>query len=364
MKSSKRFLSLVLAGVMIFSFALLATGCGSTSVSSESASTSSPSSEPASSEDNGYGSFTIKVGGTVPETHPITKAQYLFEEIVERESDGSIQVEVYPNAQLGTGREMVEAVQMQNVDMGETTLAPFSSWTDEFSLLALPFLFNDREHAFRVVDSEIGKTMADNVAEITGVRVLGYWENGIRMLTNAKRPVRSTEDLDGMKIRVMENPLYLNLFSAIGANPMPMAFGELYTALQQKTIDGQDNPYAIVSTNKFYEIQPYMTELGHVFDFTGFLVNEDWYQALSEKDRELIDAAAAEATVYQRNEAAKYADEAKQTVLDAGVQIEELTLEEREAFRAASASVYDWFREEGSPVTDMDTFLDAVDAEK
>jgi tripartite ATP-independent transporter DctP family solute receptor len=367
MKKFKRMISLVLVCLMV---AVMAAGCGSASSSSSNeasntsaaSSTSTASSSDSSTEESGYGSFTIKVGGTVPETHPITKAQYLFEEIVERESGGSIQVEVYPNAQLGTGREMIEAVQMGNVDMGETTLAPFSSWTDEFSLLALPFLFDDREHAFKVVDSDIGKKMADNVAEITGVRVLGYWENGIRMLTNAKRPVRSPEDLNGMKIRVMENPLYLNLFTAIGANPMPMAFGELYTALQQKTIDGQDNPYAIVATNKFYEIQPYMTELGHVFDFTGFLVNEEWYQALSAKDRELIDSAAAEATAYQREQAALYSEEAKQTVLDAGVQIEELTSDEREVFREASASVYDWFREEGKPVTDMDEFLDAVDA--
>lgn len=310
---------------------------------------------------NEYEEMIILVGGTVPDIHPITRALYMFEEIVERESGGAMKVEVYPSAQLGTGREMVEAIQMGNIHMGESTIAPFASWTDEFSLLALPFLFDSREHAFRVVDSDLGRQMADNVAELTGVRVIGFWENGIRQLTNGKKPVRSPEDLKGMKIRVMENPLYLNLFTAIGSNPMPMAFGELYTALQQKTIDGQDNPYAIVATNKFYEIQPYMTELGHVFDFSGFMINEEWYQGLGDKERALIDKAVAEATAYQREEAVKYELEAKKIVEETGVKIEVLTSEERDIFREASKSVYDWFGEEGKPVTDMDCFLKQVD---
>jgi tripartite ATP-independent transporter DctP family solute receptor len=350
-------ISLIMVIAMIATMMVWAVGCSSTPAEPQTTANGATSqgSEPS------YEKMTIKVGGTVPESHPITKAQFLFKEIVERESDGAMKVEVYPSGQLGAGREMVEAVQLGNIQMGETTIAPFSSWTGEFSLMALPFLFDDREHAFRVADSEMGKQMADNVAEITGVRVLGFWENGIRQLTNGTRPVRTPADLNGMKIRVMENPLYLNLFTAIGANPMPMAFGELYTALQQKTIDGQDNPYAITATNKFYEIQPYMTELGHVFDFTGFLINEEWYQGLGEKERELIDKASAEATAYQREEAKKYETEAKKTVEDAGVQIEVLTPEEREEFRKASASVYDWFREEGKPVTGMDEFLKAVD---
>lgn len=355
MKNFKKGISLFLVLAMMFSMASLLTACGS----KEASGSSNQSSGTASSD---YKSMTIKVGGTVPENHPITKAQYKFEEIVEKESGGAIQVEVYPNAQLGTGREMVENVKMGNIQMGETTIAPFSSWTGEFSLFALPFLFDSREHAFRVADSDLGKQMADNVAEITGVRVIGFWENGIRQLTNATKPVRSPEDMKGLKIRVMENPLYLNLFKAMGANPMPMAFGELYTALQQKTIDGQDNPYAITATNKFYEIQPYMTELGHVFDFTGFLINEEFYKGLGEKEKALIDKAAAEATAYQRAEAVKYEAEAKKTVEAAGTKIEVLTPEEREAFRKASASVYDWFRAEGKPVTNMEDFLKQVDA--
>ncbi len=354
MKNFKKRISLLLALTMILSMSTFLTACGGNEAPSSSQGTESTSSE--------YAKMTIKIGGTVPDEHPITKAQYLFEEIVEKESGGSMQVEVYPNAQLGTGREMVEAVQLGNIQMGETTIAPFSSWTGEFSLLALPFLFDSREHAFKVVDSELGKQMSDNVAEITGVRVISFWENGIRQLTNANHPVRTPADLNGLKIRVMENPLYLNLFTAMGANPMPMAFGELYTALQQKTIDGQDNPYAITATNKFYEIQPYMTELGHVFDFTGFLINEKWYQSLGEKEKALIDKAAAEATTFQREEAIKYEAQAKKIVVDAGTKIEVLTPEEREAFREASASVYDWFKKEGKPVTEMEYFLEQVDS--
>jgi tripartite ATP-independent transporter DctP family solute receptor len=359
MKNFKRTISLMLILTMVFSMTVLMSACTSKETAVDIGGTTSNNDAKPAEE---YESMTIKVGGTVPETHPITKAQYLFEQIVEEGSGGAMQVEVYPNAQLGTGREMIEAVQLGNIQMGETTLAPFSGWTDEFSLLSLPFLFDDREHAFRVADSELGKQMSDNVAELTGVRVIGFWENGIRQLTNATHSVRKPSDLNGLKIRVMENPLYLNLFTAMGANPMPMAFGELYTALQQKTIDGQDNPYAITATNKFCEIQPYMTELGHVFDFTGFLINEEWYQGLGEKEKALIDKASAEATAFQREEAIKYEQEAKKIVEDAGVQIEVLTSEEREAFRTASASVYDWFRKDGKSVTNMDEFLEQVDS--
>lgn len=352
MEKFKKSISLLLVLAMVFSTSVILAACDKNGIEINQG--NSGLSE--------YANMTIRVGGTVPDEHPITKAQYLFEEIVERESGGAMQVEVFTNSQMGTGREMIEAIQMGNLQMGETTIAPFSGWTDEFSLFALPFLFDSREHAFKVADSEIGKQMSDNVAEKTNVRVIGYWENGIRQLTNSKRPVKTPQDMSGLKIRVMENPIYLQTFKELGSNPMPMAFGELYTALQQLTIDGQDNPYAITSTNKFYEIQPYMTELGHVFDFTGFLINEEWYQSLGEKERALIDKASAEATAFQREEAVKYEQEAKKIIEDYGTQIDVLTDEERQAFRDVSAPVYDWFRENSETITNMDDFLEKVDS--
>jgi tripartite ATP-independent transporter DctP family solute receptor len=341
---TKKLIALLLALAMVFTMA----ACGGGEEAGESE----------------YASMTIKIGGTVPEEHPLTMGLYKFKEIVEAESGGAMKVEVFPNGQLGTGRELVEAIQLGNVDMAECTLSAYSSFTDEFTMLSLPFLFKNRESAYAFMDSEMAAQMSANVADMTGVRVMAYWENGIRMLTNGKRTVTSPEDMVGLKIRVMESPIYLKSFTAMGANPMPMAFGELYTALQQNTIDGQDNPYTITVTNKFYEIQPFMTDLGHVFDITGFQANEEWYASLGEKEKELIDKATLEATAYQREQAIAAEGINKQTIIDGGVELTILTDEQRAVFRESCSSVYDWFRAEGKPITDLDAFLEAVEATK
>lgn len=312
--------------------------------------------------ESGYPSMTIKVGGTVPDEHPLSMGLYEFERLVEEGSDGAIQVEVYTNGQMGTGRELVEAVQLGNVEMCEVTLSAFASFSDEFSMLSMPFLFKNRETAYAFVDGEFAKTMSDNVANETGVTVMEYVENGIRQLTNSKKTVTAPADMKGLKIRVMESDVYLKMFEAMGASPMPMAFGELYTALQQKTIDGQDNPYTIVVTNKFYEIQPYMSDLSHTFDLTGYMANTEWLNGLDEATKALIVDAMAQAADYERNASIEAETANKQTIVDNGVELTELTDEQRAAFKDACQSVYEWFEAEGKPISDFGEFQEAVAA--
>lgn len=342
---SKNILILLITFVLVFSLA--ACGGGEAEEKSGSAAADEP--------------IMIKFAGTVPDDHPITQAQYRFKEELEKLTDGKVIVEIYPNAQLGTGRELMEAVQLGNLDMCETTLVPFASFTDEYMAISLPFLFPSREIAYAFADGTVGKQLSDTVAEQTGIRTLGYFENGIRQFTNNVRPIVKPEDMEGLKVRIMESPVYIQTFTALGTNPAPMAFAEVYTALQQGTVDGQDNPYAIVATNKFYEVQDYMTNLSHSFDFTGMLINEELYQGLPDDIRAAVDEAGKIATDYQRQLSIEKEAGYKQTIIDSGTQLTELTPEQRAKFREKCEPVYEWFRQNIDPVVSLDTILEEVD---
>ena len=199
------------------------------------------------------------------------------------------------------------------------------------------------------------------MAEQTGVRIVGYFENGIRQFTNSKKEIKKPEDMKGLKVRVMESPVYIETFTQLGASPTPMAFAEVYTALQQKTIDAQDNPFAITATNRFYEVQPYMTDLAHSFDFTGMLVSESFYQSLSEENRAYFDEAARIATEFQREKSIEKEAGYIEQIENGGTKITKLTNEEREVFRKACEPVYEWFKENYNPKTSLDTILAEVD---
>ncbi|MCG8482929.1 MAG: TRAP transporter substrate-binding protein [Clostridia bacterium] len=305
--------------------------------------------------------ITIKFAGTVPDDHPITQAQYKFKEELERLTDNKVVVEVYPNGQLGGGRELMEAVQLGNLDMCESSLVPLASFTEDYMAIGLPFLFPTREIAYAFADGEVGQLLSDTVAEQTGIRTIAYFENGIRQFTNSKRPVIKPEDMKGLKVRVMESPVYIQIFTALGANPTPMSFSEVYTALQQKTVDGQDNPYAITATNKFYEVQKYMTDLSHTFDFTGMLINENIYESYPDDIKAAINEAAKIAAEYQRQLSIEKEAEFKATVVNGGVELTELTAEQRAAFRETCKPVYDWFKETTNPTVSVDVILEEVD---
>lgn len=356
MKKWKKISALLLSTTMLCG--LTACSGGTTGVSTSNATTSGEKSSDASKSDE---VITIKFAGTVPDDHPITMAQYKFKEELERLSGGKMVVEIYPNAQLGTGRELIETIQLGNLQMAETTIVPFAGFTDELMSLSLPFLFPSREVAYAFADGEIGKQLADIVAEQTGVRIAGYFENGIRQFTNSKKEIKKPEDMKGLKVRVMESPVYINTFTELGASPTPMAFAEVYTALQQKTIDAQDNPFAITATNRFYEVQPYMTDLAHSFDFTGMLVSESFYQSLSDENRGYFDEAARIATEFQREKSIEKEAGYIEQIENGGTKITKLTNEERDVFRKACEPVYEWFKENYNPKTSLDTILAEVD---
>ncbi|MDR2088636.1 MAG: TRAP transporter substrate-binding protein [Clostridiales Family XIII bacterium] len=304
--------------------------------------------------------YTLKIGGTVPDTHPITIALYKFAEDINAKSEGRIQASFFPNNQVGSGRELFEAVQVNNLQMCENSIAAIAAFTDKYMVLSLPFLFPSRDVAYAFADSSHGTELSDEVAAETGIKVVGYYENGIRQLTNSKRPISAPADLKGIKVRVMDSPMFIKMFEAMGASPTPMAFAELFTALQQKTIDGQDNPYTIVVTNKFYEAQTYITNLEHCFDYTVVAVNVDFYNSLPEDLKAIFDECMADSVKYQR-ELSIEAEKENLATIKEYLEFTELTPEQREVFRKACEPVYDWFKDTYDKDGRLDKYLTAIE---
>lgn len=286
----------------------------------------------------------IKLAGTLPQGHAITDACFKFKEEVEKLSGGKITVKVFPNLQLGGGREIIEGTQLGNIQMCESSLAPLAGFSKVFLAFNLPYIFKTREIAYEFVDGPVGQEMK-GIVEKDGILILEFWENGFRHVTNNKRVIKGPADLKGLKIRTMENPVHMEAFRQVGALPTPMAFGEVFTALQQGVIDGQENPYSNSYFMKFYEVQKYISDTGHFYDVTGFMINPTFFHKLSSELQQAIRQAAKVATQYQRQRSIE--DEGKYKKLIAEkMQFTELTPEERAKFAEAMKGTYDVFKKE------------------
>lgn len=242
---------------------------------------------------------TIRVGHVLAPTHPYTIGLEKFAELVAEKTDNKVKVEVFHSSQLGNERDMVEGLQLGTLEMALVSTAPLSSFTDDFLVFDLPFMFKDTASARKVVDSEIGQKLLDSL-ESQKILGLAYWENGFRSVTNNKKPIMTPEDLKGLKIRTMESPVQMESFNALGSSATPMAFGELFTALQQNTIDGQENPLAIVSTSKFYEVQKYLSLTEHFYAPAPLLISQDFFNKLAPEVQTAIKEAAIEARDFER----------------------------------------------------------------
>ena len=260
-------------------------------------------------------------------------ASYKFEELVEQYSNGTIQVDIFPDNQLGADAAVVESVQLGDVDLACSSTSALVSIYPDYYLFDAPYLFLNREQATQVgLKSATAVKIMEGVSEIR-LKGVSLWENGFRNLTNSKREVSKVDDLDGMKIRTMENDVHLAAWTAFGANPTPMAFTELYTAMQQKTVDGQENPLVTIESNGFYEVNPYITLTEHVYTPYCIVMNPDSYEKMSDAQKEAFDKAMAEATDYELELSEKYETEAKQTLIEQGATVTELSTEAKAEFQ-------------------------------
>ncbi|MGI6128926.1 MAG: TRAP transporter substrate-binding protein [bacterium] len=333
MKGSKvwaRVLTMVVIGALLVTAAV---GC------------SKPSEGGKPGGNNGDGNapeYTIRYAGTLGPDNTATKAQYDFKEYVERESDGRIKVEVYHSGQLGGQSELNESVKSGSITM--TMGSPSymaANYEPMFDVLSLPFLVTpaNLEKAYAAIDGEIGEKL-NAALEEHGFVTLGYGQIGFRHLTNSKRPVRTPEDLAGIKVRLQPNEVHMATFEALGANPSTLDFAELYSALQQGVIDAQENSLDNIYSNKFYEAQEYLTMTGHFFDFQPVWINKAFFDNLPEDLQQILKDAGREASAKQR-EASNAADGKLKETLAQDLEIIDLTEEELALFQEKVVSIWD-----------------------
>ena len=227
---------------------------------------------------------------------------YRIKEIVEAESLGAIQVDLFPAGQLGGERELIESTKLGTIQMSMVSGA-MAGFYKPAMVLDIPYLFPSAAVAWNVLDGEYGRDLANDILKNLGTRVLAYGETGFRNFTNSKHTIKSPADMKGLKLRVMETPLYMTLVKSLGANPTPIAWPETYSALQQKVVDGQENPVSVIATSKFWEVQKYMTMTNHQYNPQSVIFSKKIWDALSPAERKILDDSANEATKYQREQA-------------------------------------------------------------
>jgi len=288
---------------------------------------------PASSQDK---PIVLKLGHAVAPEHPYHLGAVRYSELVAQRTKGKVKIDVYPSTQLGNERDMVEGLQLGTIDLVVTSTGPLGGFVPRMFVVDLPFLFRDREHAYKVLDGPIGRELLDAFSA-KGIKGLAFWENGFRQITNSVRPIEKPEDLKGIKIRTMENKVHLSAFRAFGASPTPMAWSEVYTALQQKTIDAQENPIAIIYFQKIYEVQKYLALTGHFYSPTPLLMSLKAFNNLPRNIQKSMLDTAMECATYERNLLRD--NEAKQLaeIKAKGMQV---TLPNKKPFQDAAAPVY------------------------
>jgi tripartite ATP-independent transporter DctP family solute receptor len=242
---------------------------------------------------------TLRIAHTHTEDGLYFKGSVKLKELVESRSKGLLVVEHFPNGQLGADKDIQEGVKLGTIELGLSS-SPVVSLDDYMKLLDAPYLFVNREHVAKALDGELGRRLAKPLEDV-GIKHLGYWENGFRQVSNNKRPINKPEDLAGIKLRVPESPVRMGTFKAYGANPVAMPFTEVFGALQQGIIDGQENPLATIYQASIHEVQKYLSLTGHVYSAVHLLMNKKLFDSLSPDLQKILVDAGKETAAFTRN---------------------------------------------------------------
>ena len=273
--------------------------------------------------------------------HPQGQGAQKFADLLSEKSAGKLKVRLFPGGTLGGDVQTVSALQGGTLDITVLNSGILAAQAADFAMLDFPFLFNSVEEAHAVIDGPVGQKLAAQL-DSKGLVGLGYWDLGFRNLTNSKRPVTKLEDMQGLKIRVIQSPIYLETFSALGANPVPMAFPEVYTGLEQHTIDGQENPFTVIEGNKFFEVQKYLSVTGHIFNPQSLIISQKTWSRLNDDEKALIRDAASEAQKFQREVTAASMDKSR-AALEGEMAVNDIALEEKDRFRERVQPVIEKF---------------------
>ena len=338
--------------------ALSVAGCGGSSQTSAdagkgteqsqaAAETKTETADAAASQDTSDGTdytqgdkIAIKIAHVSQEGVPIDVASKKLGDMLNEKTGGRITVNVFPASALGNNTELLEQLQMGTLEMAISSVAFLGAFTETTKLLDLPYLFQSNEAAEEVLDGDVGQTIFENL-QPAGFEGMAWLATGWRHVT-ANKEIHKPEDMKGLKIRVMENQMHIDHFNALGASAVPMAFSELYTALQNGTMDAQENPFANIDGNRLYEEQKYIIKTGHIYDTSPLLASKTWWDSLSESDQKLIRECVNEMVTYERELSASNEAELEEKIGNNGTNVViTLTDEERQAFKDAAQPVYD-----------------------
>lgn len=287
----------------------------------------------------------LKLGHVAQTSHPFHTGAMKLAELAKQYSGGELVIDVFPASQIGNERDLIEGARMGTVDMLLTSTAPVMGFEKRFGVLDMPYVFRDVAHAHKILDGSVGQQLFAAL-EPKGLKGLAWFENGFRDITNSRHEIKSVDDLRGLKIRTMENPIHIAYFKKLGAVPQPMAFGELYPALEKKVVDGQENPIGAIVTGRFYEVQKYASLTAHVYSGVPVLVSMKRFNSLTKAQQDALLRAAREAAVFQRAQLASQDKDGIELLRKHGVTITE---PDRAAFAAAAESVRTSFADKTDP---------------
>jgi len=259
-----------------------------------------------------------------------------FAKEVAEKTEGRVIFKIYPGSQLGNEKDLIEGLMLQTIDGGLIGGGSFQSIDPRFGVEALPYAWKDHQTAYKAMDGEIGKFLL-GILESKGIKGISWWENGFRHITNNKRPIVVPKDMEGLKIRVTPDKMRLDTFKALGASPIPINFGELYTALQQGVVDAQENPLGIIYANAFYEVQKYLSLSGHTWGSALLCFNSSAWKRIPDRDKPVVEATANKWRDRERQQIINEESDMLAKLKEKGMKVNEV---DKEAFRAAVQPVW------------------------
>ncbi|MDW5470383.1 DctP family TRAP transporter solute-binding subunit [Staphylococcus equorum] len=271
---------------------------------------------------------TIRLAHTGSDTHQYNIASQKFKELVEKKSQGELKVNVYGNGSLGNEDELVDQTMTGSIQM--STVAADSSLSNtipEMNLFGIPYLFENKQDVYSKLDGKPGKDLL-KLAQSKDMQGLGYWEVGFRHFTNNKREIKHPEDMKNLKLRVQSAKVWNEHLKSLDAIPTPISFSELYSALDQGVVDGQENPLPTIASQKLYEVQKYISLTNHTYTPAVILMNQDYYKNLSEQEKKIVNESVEESTKYQRKYIADQEQKIKKQLKNEGMVITEVNRDE------------------------------------
>ena len=352
----KKILAMILALGMVLSLA----ACGSKPAAETPAPENSTPVETtdANTPAEEIGEHTIIVHHIGSDTHPYQLGAEHFRDLLEEYSGGKMTLDIFGNNQLASGAKAVEGVQTGTIDVAIENPMSYSSIVPSFDALNMPYLFDSAEQAFAMMDSEECKVFAED-CEAHGLKLLGYWYNGWRNISNSKRAIEKVEDLSGLTIRIAESQVFADMMAALGMNAVPLANSELFTAMQMGTVDAQENPLNNYINNKYYEVNRFLTMTRHVFSVEPVVINLELWNSLNATEQDVLQRAFDDATPEARKLAQDKETNQLNDFLAQGADIEVVYLEDLTPFQEKVASVYDQYR-----AGDLGIYIEALEAAK